>query len=188
MLERMFGLDLPVLEKVLRPLLVYLFLVVAFRLAGKRELGQLNAFDLVVILTLANVLQNAGIGDDNTVLGGFIGAGSLLGVNYVVVRFVLKHPLLDRLIEGQPTTLVRDGQVDQAALRRELITEPELLAALRRQGIAQVTDVKTATLETGGAISVIAKQAAGEESDRARLTAALARIEAALQRLEARAS
>jgi uncharacterized membrane protein YcaP (DUF421 family) len=91
MIDHTFALDLPVLEKVLRPLVVYLFLVIAFRLAGKRELGQLNAFDLVVILTLANVLQNAGIGDGNTVIGGFIGAASLLLVNYVVVRFVLSH-------------------------------------------------------------------------------------------------
>jgi uncharacterized membrane protein YcaP (DUF421 family) len=187
MLDHMFALDLPVLEKVLRPVLVYLFLVIAFRLAGKRELGQLNAFDLVVILTLANVLQNAGIGDDTTVTGGFIGAGSLLLVNYVVVRFVLSHPTVDRLIEGEPAKLVENGQLLPEALHKELITEPELVAALRRQGIGAVSEVAVAYLETGGTISAIPKRPTPEEAAEATIEAALSRIETALNRLEARA-
>src|SRR5881409_1252940 len=95
----MFHLGVPVLEKILRPILVYVFLVVGLRLAGKRELAQLNPFDLIVLLTLSNTVQNAIIGDDNSVTGGLLGAATLLGVNYIVVRFMVKHEKLDRLIE-----------------------------------------------------------------------------------------
>src|SRR5437762_5682177 len=96
----MFVMGLPLAEKILRPILVYLFLIVGLRLAGKRELAQLNPFDLVVLLTLSNTVQNAIIGEDNSVLGGLIGATTLLVVNYVVVRFFYAHDKLDRLIEG----------------------------------------------------------------------------------------
>src|ERR1700733_5954560 len=91
LLHDMFALGVPVLEKILRPIIVYAFLIVALRLAGKRELAQLNTFDLVVLLTLSNVVQNAIIGDDNTVTGGVLGAATLLAVNYAVVRFVHQH-------------------------------------------------------------------------------------------------
>src|SRR5579872_5018742 len=97
----MFALGLPVLEKILRPVVVYVFLIVALRLAGKRELAQLNPFDLVVLLTLSNTVQNAIIGDDNSVTGGLIGAATLLVVNYVVVRILYGHARLDQLIEGK---------------------------------------------------------------------------------------
>ena len=92
--SHMFALGLPVLEKVLRPIAVYLFLVVGLRLAGKRELAQLNPFDLIVLLTLSNTVQNAIIGDDNSITGGLIGAATLLLVNWVVVRFLFAHPAL----------------------------------------------------------------------------------------------
>src|SRR5206468_8321525 len=92
--------DVSILEKIIRPILVYLFLIVGLRLAGKRELAQLNAFDLVVLLTISNTVQNAIIGNDNSVIGGFIGATTLLVVNYIVVRFLFSHEKLDRLIEG----------------------------------------------------------------------------------------
>src|SRR5881409_1693854 len=98
----MFHLGLPVLEKMLRPVLVYAFLVVGLRLAGKRELAQLNPFDLVVLLTLSNTVQNAIIGDDVSVTGGIIGATTLLLVNYLVVRFLYRHQELERLVEGDP--------------------------------------------------------------------------------------
>ena len=93
----MFVLGLPVAEKILRPVVVYIFLIAVLRLAGKRVLAQLNPFDLVVLLTLSNTVQNAIIGDDNTVLGGLIGATTLLTVNYLTVRFLFKHPMLDRV-------------------------------------------------------------------------------------------
>src|SRR5512140_1690182 len=94
----MFALGLPILEKIARSLIVYVFLVVALRLAGKRELAQLNPFDLVVLLTLSNTVQNAIIGNDNSVLGGLIGAATLLAVNYGVVRFLYGHEKLDRIV------------------------------------------------------------------------------------------
>src|SRR5712692_345945 len=107
----MFHLGLPVLEKALRPVFVYAFLVVGLRLAGKRELAQLNPFDLVVLLTLSNTVQNAIIGDDNSVTGGVIGATTLLALNYLVVRFLYGHERLDRLVEGQPDVLIEGGRV-----------------------------------------------------------------------------
>src|SRR5512132_2906554 len=108
----MFVLGVPLLEKILRPVIVYLFLVVALRLAGKRELAQLNPFDLVVLLTLSNTVQNAIIGEDNTVTGGVIGAATLLVVNYAVVRFLYGHEKIDRWIEGDATVLIEDGELD----------------------------------------------------------------------------
>ena len=93
-----FALGAPVIEKILRPLIVYFFLVVALRVFGKRELAQLNPFDLVVLLSLSNTVQNAIIGDDNSVTGGLIGAFTLLAVNYLVVRFLFKHRRLDQML------------------------------------------------------------------------------------------
>src|SRR5579872_4525939 len=109
----MFSLDpsISILEKMLRPVLVYVFLIVGLRLAGKRELAQLNPFDLVVLLTLSNAVQNAIIGDDNSVTGGIIGAATLLIVNYIVVRFMYSHEKLEQLVEGSPDVLVDDGVV-----------------------------------------------------------------------------
>src|SRR5512140_431490 len=101
----MFALGLPILEKILRPVIVYLFLVIALRLAGKRELAQLNPFDLVVLISLSNTVQNAIIGEDNTVVGGLIGAASLLIVNAVVVRVLYANPKLDEIAEGKPDAL-----------------------------------------------------------------------------------
>src|SRR5437764_3089852 len=107
----MFHLGVPVIEKVLRAVIVYFFLVVGLRLAGKRELAQLNPFDLIVLLTISNTVQNAIIGDDNSVVGGLIGATTLLVLNYVVVRFLANHERLDRIVEGSPDVLVEDGRV-----------------------------------------------------------------------------
>src|ERR1700747_2401564 len=117
----MFVLALPVAEKILRPIAVYFFLVIGLRLAGKRELAQLNPFDLVVLLTLSNTVQNAIIGDDNSVTGGIIGASTLLLVNYLVVRFLYRHEKLDRLVEGEPTVLVDHGKTLEDRLVKEVL-------------------------------------------------------------------
>jgi len=146
------------LEKVVRPVLVYLFLVVGLRLAGKRELAQLNAFDLVVLLTLSNTVQNAIIGADNSLLGGVIGATTLLVFNYIVVRFAFAHPRLERLLEGDADVLMRNGAVVDARLRAEGVTVAELEAAARRQGFASLQEVQKAVLEAGGAITFVAKK------------------------------
>src|SRR5690349_24343754 len=138
----MFVLGIPLLEKILRPILVYAFLIVSLRLSGKRELVQLNPFDLVVLLTLSNTVQNAIIGDDNTVTGGVIGASSLLIVNYLVVRFLYKHRALDQLVEGRADVLIEDGKVRTQHLKKELITMAQLEAAARKQGCDSLRDVQ----------------------------------------------
>src|SRR5262247_313557 len=116
----MFHLGLPLLEKVMRPVFVYAFLVVGLRLAGKRELAQLNPFDLIVLLTLSNTVQNAIIGDDNSVTGGLIGAATLLALNYLVIRFLYGHERLERIIEGDLDVLIENGQVVEERLKKEL--------------------------------------------------------------------
>jgi uncharacterized membrane protein YcaP (DUF421 family) len=159
----MFHLALPVLEKILRPILVYVFLVVVLRLAGKRELAQLNPFDLVVLLTLSNTVQNAIIGDDNSLTGGLIGAATLLLVNYIFVRFLYSHPGVDEIVEGKSDMLMQHGKLDKSKLRKELITLPELEAAAHRQGFDSLTDVDCARIEPGGTISFTAKKPSTDE-------------------------
>ncbi|MFB3922390.1 MAG: DUF421 domain-containing protein [Terriglobia bacterium] len=160
----MFVLALPLLEKILRPVFVYFFLVVALRLAGKRELAQLNPFDLVVLLTLSNSVQNAIIGDDNTVTGGIIGATTLLVLNYFLVRFLYGHRKLDRLVEGDEDVLIEGGKLRKKRLKDELITLPELEAAAHRQGFASLEEVDRAVLEPGGTLSFIGKKPAPDET------------------------
>src|SRR5206468_9780250 len=122
-----FVVGVPVAEKILRPVAVYIFLVIALRVFGKRELAQLNPFDLVVLLSLSNTVQNAIIGNDNSLSGGMIGALALLIINYCVVRFLFKHRRLDEILEGNPTTLIDHGCIDQKALAKEMLTTSELL-------------------------------------------------------------
>jgi uncharacterized membrane protein YcaP (DUF421 family) len=159
----MFVLGLPVLEKILRPVIVYIFLIVGLRLSGKRELAQLNPFDLIVLLTLSNTVQNAIIGDDNSVTGGIIGAASLLAINYLVVRFLYGHRKLELIVEGDADILVEDGKVFEDRLKKELITKEELAAAARKQGFDSLADVRQCILEPGGTLSFIARKPGTED-------------------------
>ena len=159
----MFVLGIPLLEKILRPVVIYAFLVISLRLSGKRELVQLNPFDLVVLLTLSNTVQNAIIGDDNTVLGGIIGATSLLVTNYLVVRFLYGHRKLDQVVEGRADVLIEDGKVRTQHLRKELITMPQLQAAAHKQGFASLAEVDQCVLEPGGTMTFIGKKPATED-------------------------
>jgi uncharacterized membrane protein YcaP (DUF421 family) len=154
----MFVLGLPVLEKILRPIVIYAFLVISLRLSGKRELVQLNPFDLVVLLTLSNTVQNAIIGEDNSVSGGVIGATSLLIVNYLVVRFLYNHRKLEQLVEGKADVLIDNGKVRTEHLKRELITMQQLSAAARKQGFDDLSDVQQCVLEPGGTLTFIARK------------------------------
>jgi len=154
----MFVLAIPWLEKILRPIIVYLALVIGLRLAGKRELAQLNPFDLVVLLTLSNTVQNAIIGDDNSVTGGIIGAATLLALNYVVVRFVSKNKQVEVMVEGEEDVLIKGGVVQKDILEREVITQAELEIAAHRQGFGSLDEIETATLEPEGGISFIGKE------------------------------
>lgn len=148
---------IPLTEKLVRTLLVYAFLLIGLRLAGKRELSQINPFDLVVLLLLSNTVQNAIIGNDNSLIGGIVGAAVLLVVNSGVVRTLYHYNRLDR-IEGRPDTLVRNGRLLRHHLERELITVAELEAAARRQGISSLAHVQECRLETGGALTFIQRE------------------------------
>ena len=159
----MFQLSLPIAEKIARPVVVYAFLVLGLRLAGKRELSQLNPFDLVVLLLLSNVVQNAIIGEDSSVTGGLLGAASLLAVNHVVVRFLFRHERLDRMIEGEPDVLIDEGRLLTDHLSDETITVQELEVAARKQGFASLADVERAVLEAGGGITFVAKKPKPED-------------------------
>jgi uncharacterized membrane protein YcaP (DUF421 family) len=176
MWKDMFVVSLPILEKILRPIIVYIFLVVVLRLSGKRELVQLNPFDLVVLLTLSNTVQNAIIGDDNSVSGGLIGATSLLAINYLVVRFLYNHKKLDELIEGKADVLIEGGVVRPEHLKHELITSTQLEAAARKQGFGSLAEVDQCILEPGGALSFIGKKPDVEEKRHRELLANLEQL------------
>jgi len=161
----MFLLGVPVLEKILRPLIVYLFLVIALRLAGK------------VLLTLSNTVQNAIIGEDNSVSGGLIGATTLLVVNYFVVRLLYGHEKLERLVEGEEDVIIEGGKVRTERLKKELITLTELTAAAHRQGFASLEEVERAVLEPGGTIAFFGKRPAPEETRHQELLRRLEELE-----------
>ena len=148
----------PILAKILRPLVIYAFLVISLRLAGKRELAQLNPFDLVVLLTLSNTVQNAIIGNDNSITGGIIGAVALLVLNYGVVRFLYRHERLDRLVEGDAAVLIDDGRLRTDTCAAELITQAELEAAAHKQGFSSLAEVERAVLEPGGVLALFGRK------------------------------
>ena len=156
-LESMFHLPLPLVEKLLRPVVVYLVLVLLLRLFGKRELAQLNPFDLVVLLSLSNTVQNAIIGEDNSVTGGLIGAFSLLAINWIVVRILFRTPKLNRALEGRATVLIRDGHVDRKALEHEALTREELMEVVHRQGFEHIHDIQRCELEPNGTFYIEAR-------------------------------
>jgi uncharacterized membrane protein YcaP (DUF421 family) len=159
----MFVLGLPIAEKMLRPLFVYIFLIVGLRLSGKRELAQLNPFDLVVLLTLSNTVQNAIIGEDNSVTGGLIGAGTLLLVNYIVIRFLFSHEHLERIVEGEPDALIEHGVIQQDRLKKELLTKAELETAAHRQGFASLQEIERAVIEPGGTLFFVGRKPSPDE-------------------------
>ena len=150
----MFQLPLPVMEKILRPVVVYLFLIVFLRIFGKRELAQLNPFDLVVLLSLSNTVQNAIIGNDNSVTGGMIGAFSLLAINWVLARLLFKLPKVNEALEGTKTVFITHGVVDPKALEKETLTELELLSVIHKQGLNGFSEVETCVLEPNGTFYV----------------------------------
>jgi uncharacterized membrane protein YcaP (DUF421 family) len=185
-----FGTDLlvpgvSIAEKVVRSILVYGFLIILLRVAGKRTLGQLTSFDLVVLLLLSNTVQNAIIGNDNSLVGGLIGATVLIVVNYLVVRALYYHKRAERAIEGSTSILVHHGKFMDANMKRQLITRAELEACARKQGISRISDVRVARLETGGAVTFELESPTEHEKHLAELIVRLERIETMLGRLEA---
>jgi uncharacterized membrane protein YcaP (DUF421 family) len=152
--DSMFHLPLPILEKLARPVIVYLVLVVLLRIFGKRELAQLNPFDLVVLLSLSNTVQNAIIGDDNSVTGGVIGAFGLLAINWLLARVLFSSPRLTRALEGRACVLILNGQLDQRAMERESLTREELLSVIHKQGFEDFDNVRRCILEPNGTFYV----------------------------------
>ncbi len=153
--------EISIAEKILRSVVVYLFLLLAFRFTGKRQVGQLTPFDLVVLLIISNVVQNAVIGSDNSLGGGLLGAVTILALNYAVTEVAYRSKHARRLLEAQPTLLIHNGRILQENLRRERVTVDELLAALRRNGVVEPAHVRFAILEENGAISVIPRVTSG---------------------------
>ena len=152
--QHMFLLEIPATEKVLRTLAVYLGLAIIMRLAGKRQMAQLNSFDLIVMLLVSNVVQNAIIGPDNSVVGGLLGAAVLVGFNAVFERVGTVPGRATMILEGTPTTLVSDGRILERQVHRTGLRDPEVVSALRHQGANTVEEVRLARLEPGGSISV----------------------------------
>jgi uncharacterized membrane protein YcaP (DUF421 family) len=172
-LDSMFHLPLPIIEKLARPVIIYLVLVALLRLFGKRELAQLNPFDLVVLLSLSNTVQNAIIGDDNSVTGGIIGAFGLLAINWLVVRVLFRSPRLTRVLEGRSATLIRNGQLDQQAMDHESLSREELLSVIHRQGFEDFDNVRKCVLEPNGTFYVEAFDPSIEDKRHAELLARL---------------
>jgi uncharacterized membrane protein YcaP (DUF421 family) len=147
--------EVPLLEKVLRAAVVYFFILVALRLFGKRQVGQMSQTDLIVLLVISNILQNAMIGADNSVLGGFAGAATILILNYGVSWFTVRSQKFERWVEGTPTPVIFNGAVIEKNLRAEMMSHEELLAALRREGVFHLHEVKLAVIEENGNLSVL---------------------------------
>jgi uncharacterized membrane protein YcaP (DUF421 family) len=172
----MFQLPLPILEKILRPVIVYLVLIVFLRLFGKRELAQLNPFDLVVLLSLSNTVQNAIIGDDNSVSGGVIGAFALLGINWLLSWILYRTPRLTTALEGTSSVLIQNGIVDEAELKRQTLTHEELTSVLNKNGFSDAEQVETCVLEPNGTFYVKGKSPSFEETEKADILQAIERL------------
>lgn len=181
----MFHLHLPVLEKILRPIVVYLCLVGFLRLFGKRELAQLNPFDLIVLLCLSNTVQNSIIGEDNTVSGGIIGVFSLLGINFLLTRLLFRFPRLNRAVEGRETVLILHGKVDQEAVKKEALSELELKTILHKQGLNDYSQVERCVLEPSGNFYVEQRDPLRESAERGEILKQITTLTAEVKELKA---
>jgi uncharacterized membrane protein YcaP (DUF421 family) len=186
MLDHMFHLPIPLLEKILRPIIVYLALILLLRIFGKRELAQLNPFDLVVLLSLSNTVQNSLIGDDNSVSGGLIGACTLLGINWLVVRLLYNSPRLEKIVEGTDETLILNGVVDHAAMRKEMLSKDELLGVIHRQGYDDFDEIAECSIGPNGQFYVRGRQPSQEDERHSALLARLDQLSLELVELKSR--
>lgn len=150
----MFDIAVPWWELVVRGLVVYVFLIVLLRLTGKRQIGQLSPFDLVLLLILSNAVQNSMNAGDNSLVGGLISATTLVAVNYLVGFITFKNKKLEEVIEGRPQVLIHDGKLFEEVLNGSQITQMELNSTLRQSGYFEIKDVKLAILENNGRVSV----------------------------------
>jgi uncharacterized membrane protein YcaP (DUF421 family) len=185
MMHSMFHLPLPVMEKILRPVIVYLFLIGFLRLFGKRELAQLNPFDLVVLLSLSNTVQNAIIGDDNSVSGGIIGAFALLAINWLLMWLLYRSPKLNQKLEGSKTVLIENGVVSEEAMKKETLTFEELISVLNKNGFNNPADVEECVLEPNGTFFVKGKTPTSETVHSRELLNAVERLTAEVMAMRA---
>ena len=184
----LWAVQIPILEKIIRTVLVYALVLLLFRFAGKRGLANLNTFDFVVMFLLSNVVQNAIIGADNSLLGGVIGAVTLVAVNAAMNRWVASDTRAERLLEGSATTLIADGAFIPGALRRLALRTSEIEHAVRVQNGDSIEEVADARLEPGGQLIVTLKEAdqTATHSDVEAIQARLAAIEELLTTLAGR--
>jgi uncharacterized membrane protein YcaP (DUF421 family) len=174
--QHMFHMPLPLAEKILRPVIVYLCLIVFLRLFGKRELAQLNPFDLVVLLSLSNTVQNAIIGDDNSVTGGIVGAFALLAVNWGLMWVLYRNPKLTVALEGSSSTLIRGGVIDEEEMRRQALTQEDLASMLNKNGFDDPSEVDHCVLQPNGTVVVKGKTPSTDQIERGELMAVLGRL------------
>jgi uncharacterized membrane protein YcaP (DUF421 family) len=149
-----WALSIPWWELILRGVVVYAFLILILRISGKRQVGQLAPFDLVLLLVLSNAVQNSMNGGDNSLVGGLISATTLIGVNYLVGLLTFRSKRLEAVIEGRPIVLIHNGKLFEDVLARAQLTHHELNSALRQAGCDCVTEVHCAILENNGSITV----------------------------------
>ena len=154
----MFNIAVPWWELVIRSVVIYIFLIVLLRITGKRQVGQLAPFDLVLLLVLSNAVQNSMNAGDNSLVGGMIAATTLIAMNYVVAMLTFRSKKAEALIEGRPQVLIHNGKLFESVLTDARMTHHELNAALRQAGCLSMEDVHCAMLENNGAVSVIPKR------------------------------
>jgi uncharacterized membrane protein YcaP (DUF421 family) len=174
--QDMVHLPIPLAEKLLRPVIVYLCLIGFLRLFGKRELAQLNPFDLVVLLSLSNTVQNAIIGDDNSVTGGIVGAFALLAVNWLLMKVLFNAPKLTEVLEGTASTLIEKGIVNHAEMKRQILSHEELISVLNKNGFNDPTQVELCVLEPNGTFYVQGKSPSLDTTERHEMMSVLNRL------------
>ena len=163
-IDAMFNLSVPWWELVIRGIIVYVFLLTLLRITGKRQVGQLAPFDLVLLLVLSNAVQNSMNGGDNSLIGGLILAATLIALNYLVGTATYRSKRMEEFIEGKPEVLVHNGKLYEDVMRRAQLTQYELNAALRQAGVPNIADVRYAILENNGAISVTSKDTVADDA------------------------
>lgn len=181
----MFVIQIPVLEKILRTILVYATLVILFRVAGKRDLAAFNTFDFVVIFLLSNVVQNAVIGNDNSLVGGVVGAVTLVAINAALNRWLIRSPRATRVIQGKPTTIISDGRLIPNAIRRLALRPGEVDHAVRMQNGDNISEIGNGRMEPSGQLilSLKAEEQGATKGDVTHLNARLDKIDATLAAL-----
>src|SRR5262245_12808115 len=162
----MWNIAIPIWELVLRAAVVYIFLLALLRFTGKRQIGQLAPFDLVLLLVLSNAVQNSMNGGDNSLVGGLISAATLVGLNYGISYLTFKSKRLEEMVEGRPLVIIHNGRVFEDVMKTAKLTHHELNAALRRAGCSCAAEVQSAILENNGSISVVTRSETSDTTKR----------------------